>query len=182
MDLSLSSPPAAKQWIFLQLPTEIRDEIYSLILVEPPRLLRRHRTPCAYSRVMPYWGPRITAYPAWSPLRRCNCAKRRNLQFLLVSRYIEADVARVFWGFNVFSFNGTGQFSRDIGVNLRPERRSLLRHVVIYDKRQDLRSKDESAMGFVPRLDQVLSSHVWDVVFSCDSLQSLHIRPELLMW
>ncbi|RYP83831.1 hypothetical protein DL770_005301 [Monosporascus sp. CRB-9-2] len=107
------------------------------------------------------------------------------MQLLLVNRGVQADAARVFWGFNVFSFNGSAQFARDVGLNLRPEYRNLIRHVVIYDKRQDFAIKGEARRVY--RAEEYclyghIPSHVWDIIFSCDTLQTLQIRPELLMW
>ncbi|KAI1250427.1 hypothetical protein MGN70_007480 [Eutypa lata] len=183
-DGTSSSPlgTTTREWMFLGLPTEIRDQIYSLLIIEPPRLLRRHRPSCSFSHVQPGWGYDFNENPAWLPLKRCDCAKRQNLGILLVNRCVQADAARAFWSLNVFSFNGTGQFVRDVGLNLRSEYRSFIRHVVIYDKRQDFRSKDEFAMVHRPNLDRIISSHVWEVIVSCDSLETLYIRPELMMW
>lgn len=175
-----SSPasPSRREWLFLGLPTEIRDQIYSFLIIEPPRLLKRHRPSCPYAHVPGGWGYYFNDNPAWLPLRRCNCAKRQNLGILLVSRCVQADAARAFWSLNVFSFHGAGQFVRDVGLNLRSDYRSLIRHVVIYDKRQDFRS----SRNHTPDLDQIISGRVWDVIYSCDSLETLYIRPELMMW
>ncbi|RYP43725.1 hypothetical protein DL768_009748 [Monosporascus sp. mg162] len=107
------------------------------------------------------------------------------MHLLLVNRGVQADAARVFWGFNVFSFNGSAQFAREVGLNLRPEYRSLIRHVVIYDTRQDFVIKGEACWVYMAEeycLYRHIPSRVWDTIFSCDMLQTLEIRPELLMW
>ena len=170
-------------WKLLDLPTELREEIYSMVLVEPERLLRRHRPDCRFARVHRNWGAENLATPAWSPRRRCDCAKRRNMSLLLVSRPAHVDAARFFWSRNVFSFDGASQFVREVGLSLLPERRYSLRHVVIYDKRQASDAKDDFAM--VDRkwnLKGAAADRVWEVIFSCDSLETLQIRPALFMW
>lgn len=171
--------PGAGHWLFLDLPTELRDEIYSLLFIEPERLLRQHRPTCRFVENRNLG----TAVPAWSPLRRCNCVRRRNTGLLLVSRPVHADAARAFWGLNVFSFNGAAQFVREVGLGLPPERRCFIRHVIIYDKRQADSTKDDNAM--VDRrwsLEGTAADRVWEVIFSCDSLETLQIRPALFMW
>ena len=177
------APPGVGYWKFLDLPTELRDEIYGMLLIEPERLLRRNRPGCRFACAHRNWGAENLSTPAWSPLRRCDCAKRLNLSLLLVSRPVHADAARAFWSRNVFSFDGASQFVREVGLNLLPERRCLLRHVVIYDRRQESGARDDLAI--VDRkwsLEGVAADRVWEVIFSCDSLETLQIRPALFMW
>ncbi|RYP65897.1 hypothetical protein DL769_006183 [Monosporascus sp. CRB-8-3] len=164
---------ATSYWQLLDLLMEIRDQIHSLPLIEPPR------APEVPSGVVPpRTGETITSQPS---IGLVSLGPEPGMEPFRASK---PTPARVFWEFNVFSFNGSAQFARNVGLNLRLEYCSLVRHVVIYDKRHDFAIKGEACQVY--RAEEYclygrIPSRLWDTIFSCDTPQTLQIRPELLM-
>lgn len=123
---------------FLDLPPEIRDVIYELVLVETPRHQRRHTATCDWLKLPPSHERRDLLNEIGSgsgigpnPPIPCRCAKRRNLAILSVNRQIYNESSYVLWTKNVFSFDWVKDFNHWFN-GLGAAKRSIIRHLAIY--------------------------------------------------
>ncbi|KAI0016607.1 hypothetical protein F4780DRAFT_758395 [Xylariomycetidae sp. FL0641] len=188
-----SAAPRGGRNLLLGCPREIRDMIYAFALRDIERLARRHDALCDFSSTelgVSETPPFIHQHKL-RPARPCRCGKRQGLGLLLTCRFVQAEAALIFWAQNVFTFENTRVFYEAVGKTLRPECRSLLRHIIIYDHHGEVREMDD--MHFYSRdawdtIDVALSplrniyAPTWEILLQCTGLEILAIRPEVLMW
>jgi hypothetical protein len=144
MQLSVSAKEAWQpRKGFLGLPRELRELIYELVLVEPPKWERRHKSTCdhAPSNTTQFETPPFNTWELCQCRldRGCDCALR-SVGLLAVNRRIHAEAAPVFWTRNVFSFATAEQFAQSMG-KFREESRRLIRHVSILGVHWELHQK-----------------------------------------
>lgn len=122
-----------KTFPFLQLPREIRDVIYVLVLVEPPKYQRRHRATCMFASLSPTCAEKLPFCTEEFPGREdfCHCAKRRHLAILSVNRQVYEAAICVLWEKNAFSFFSTDSVHRWL-TSITAAKRSIIRHIAIY--------------------------------------------------
>ncbi|KAK8006230.1 hypothetical protein PG991_012527 [Apiospora marii] len=123
---------------FLDLPPEIRDVIYELVLVETPRHERRHTATCDWSKLPASHEKRSLLESIGTgsgigpnPPVPCRCAKRKNLAILSVNRQIYNESSYVLWTKNVFSFDWVKDFNYWF-ADISAAKRNLIRHIAIY--------------------------------------------------
>lgn len=156
---------------FLGLIPELRNIIYHLVLVDSqPLWYRRHKASCALCpRDSTTWE-----HPPWATwqfpgqsrpttIDCCRCAVRDGLGLLLVNRQIHNEAAPIFWANNTHCFGDIYHFLRDVGENMRPASRALIRHlsIVTFD-----RAKSTTADR---RLD------LWSTLSQCRDLETLEV-------
>lgn len=168
---------------FLGLPRELRDIIYELVLVEPPKWERRHKAICDHC-------PRNTKTferPVFDHFEGCSCQQRkacpcglRSAGLLGVNRQLHRETAPIFWTKNVFAFDRAGHFAEDVGENLRAEYREMLQHVSILGVHWE-----EFQQASWPDIcytwdDHMGSLEMWTALKGCSGLRTLEIGPEKL--
>lgn len=134
----LNSAVPVRPKTFLDLPPEIRDLIYELVLVEAPRYQRRHTATCKWpsfgssyeeggyvdrSKSSPCVGPH--------PPKFCLCAKRRHLAILSANRQIYKEASYILWARNFFSFDTVSNFNQWF-ADISATKRSIIWHIAIY--------------------------------------------------
>ncbi|KAK8094862.1 hypothetical protein PG997_001547 [Apiospora hydei] len=127
-----------KTFPLLRLPREIRDLIYELILVEPPKHQRRHIATCSAASLSPS-SPEIppfvteekAPFPRFLPFGDCRCANRRHLALLLTNRQVYEEGSRVLWTKNVFSFHTIDSFNQWF-AHISAAKRRIIRYIAIY--------------------------------------------------
>ncbi|KAK7997340.1 hypothetical protein PG989_005380 [Apiospora arundinis] len=111
-------PGPRRPFAFLALPPEIRDIVYTYVLLvddAPRKMDRRHRALCPYAPrdgnttsfseppfMQEYWEWDKSAMPA------CGCSRRRGLGLLVANRQIHMEAAPRFWASTVFTFGVHG--------------------------------------------------------------------------
>ncbi|ERS98875.1 uncharacterized protein SPSK_04093 [Sporothrix schenckii 1099-18] len=170
------TPPKPPEGFF-RLPWELRQHIYELSLIELPRWEKIHKADCSliasdlYSCERP---PFVDKDLIYSPLDDCNCAKRHSLNVLLANRQVHREAAPVLWSRNVFCFHRGGHFVNDVGENLRPAHRLMLRHVSILMYTNDsLPNENEKCFT------QTYTSDLWNTILQCNSLRTLEVSHVL---
>ncbi|KAK8133762.1 hypothetical protein PG984_005774 [Apiospora sp. TS-2023a] len=125
---------------FLDLPPEIRDLIYELVLipaappchlqlVEPLTLLRGQTPLGEHGEHPPCAGPDIPKPSVIST--SCRCAKRKHLALLSANRQIYHEASHVLWSKNVFSFARVSSFNQWF-AEISAAKRGIVRHIAIY--------------------------------------------------
>ncbi|KIH93917.1 hypothetical protein SPBR_05733 [Sporothrix brasiliensis 5110] len=163
---------------FFRLPWELQQHIYELSLIELPRWEKIHKADCSliasdksYSCERP---PFVDKDLIYSPLDNCHCAKRHSLNVLLANRQVYREAAPVLWSRNVFCFHRGDHFVNDVGKNLRPAHRLMLRHVSILMYTNDsLPNENETSFT------QTYTSNMWDTILQCNSLRTLEVSHVL---
>ncbi|KAK6844876.1 hypothetical protein PG995_014986 [Apiospora arundinis] len=161
-----------KAFPFLQLPREIRDVIYELVLVEPPLYERRHISTCHYTSLSPSCAekpPFATVETPFNKDHSCYCAKRRYLAILSVNTQVHQEAGRVLWGKNVFSFAGVCSFNQWF-ASISAARRENLRHIAIYLIR--LHERDTAGNQTLDFSEQLLPN-----LLKCENLRRLDLGP-----
>lgn len=163
----------------LGLPRELREQIYKLVLIEPPKWERRHKSTCDHA---PYTTTQFEVPPfdTWTgcvcSLRRgCDCALR-SVGLLLVDRQIHAETAPIFWTRNVFSFFTASQFTQDMG-NLREAYRQMIRHVSILGVHWELHQESWPDMCYDWTL-HTGSRAMWETLKQLSGLRTLEMGVE----
>ncbi|KAI1130566.1 hypothetical protein F5Y10DRAFT_289232 [Nemania abortiva] len=112
------------------LPPELRNIVYKYVLVGPPMWERPHSADCC--RCTPNACRPI--HDCQRRLKRvlsCRCRVREGTSLLRVNKAIHAEASHIFWTKNTFCFISSSEFIAHVSGRLRPEHRSLLRHIYI---------------------------------------------------
>jgi hypothetical protein len=158
---------------FLGLPRELRDSIYSMVLIELCKWERRHSPLCDAC-------PRDTSTferPVFDDGSSCKCRLRRNMGLLLANRQIHRETAPIFWSQNTFHFDTASEFAENVGSNLRREYVELLQHVSILRV-----SWQEYQFGWFTRSERQQrdwgAAAMWPALFLCTGLKKLEMGTE----
>ncbi len=174
-----------KDFPLLQLPPEIRNEIYELCLLEPPRWERRHDISCemfAETSFNAYRPPfkrtaqnqkTESAFPENENMesQKCICFCRRGISLLQVNKQIHSEAATIFWAGNEFCDYTTTPTDFQYGMyDIRPEYQELISGLRI------------PIMGGESHLWEELSTPpFWNLLLSLKSLKTLDI-PVIQPW
>lgn len=151
---------------FLGLPRELRDVIYTMVMIEPSKLERRHSPLCDLC-------PKDTETferPAFDDGSSCKCRRRRNLGLVLANRQIHREAAPIFWSQNVFHFDNASEFADNVGSNLRREYVEMLQRVAIVC----VSWQDHQLEWFNPEQRHLLDAGapaMWPVLLRCKGLK-----------
>lgn len=167
----------------LGLPREVRDMIYELVLVEPPKWERRHKATCE-------WCPRNTktferpVFDHWSSCscigdRVCKCIKR-SLWLLCVNKQLHHEAAPIFWMRNTFCFDRANEFVVSVGEALREEYVRLIQHVSILGVHWEEYQQASWPDCCYRWNDNTGSMDMWEALKRCSGLKTLEIGPEKL--
>ena len=151
MAANLETPPKARNILtikyversessrFLQLPQELRDEIYRYALVEPSKWDKSHVTGCvlrnpnASGETPPF---KLTAgreniasesRDAVEPLNAClkSCVRRKGVSLLQVNKQIHQEASPVLWKNNTFCLGRSESMFEALPESVRPKIRKL---------------------------------------------------------
>ncbi|GJC93260.1 ribosomal protein l32 [Colletotrichum higginsianum] len=191
-DFPLPPRPRRRGILFMQLPREVRDQIYEYSLVEPQRHEISHESGCFYKSTQSLrWEP-----PAFllknvviceNPYRlvtesACDCDKRKCISLLLANRQIHAEAAPVFWSQNTFCFLSAFEVIVALRHNLRHQYRNLVTEICVMspaDNGAPLHvSLDRSIPNDACPTDWPL---FWHTICNCAGLRTLQISPGM-MW
>ncbi|WQF79415.1 hypothetical protein CDEST_04429 [Colletotrichum destructivum] len=190
-DFPLPPRPRRRGIFFMQLPREVRDQIYEYSLVEPKRHGISHESGCYYKstqsllweapafllkNVMICENPyRLVTEPA------CDCAKRKCVNLLLVNRQIHAEAALVFWSRNTFCFLSAFEVIVALRHNLRHQYRNLVTEICV------MSPADNGAPLHVwldrPGPEDACPTDwplFWHTISNCAGLRKLQISPRMI--
>jgi hypothetical protein len=162
---------------FFGLPPELRDVIYNMVLIEPPKWERRHSPLCD---LCPRHTNKFERPVFDDQLTRCTtCKLRQNTGLLLANRQVHRETASIFWSRNTFCFRTATEFAKDVGKVLRPEYRQLLQHVSILRVNWQvyqigwLRAHGERRGAI-----DVGTEGMWNALLQCTALRRVEIGAE----
>ncbi|KAK2746874.1 hypothetical protein FQN55_005360 [Onygenales sp. PD_40] len=156
---------------FLRLPAEIRNQIYSYLLVSPDKLSRRHGAFCQYAGRDSSPEP-----PPFSSSSSCPCSRRQCFGLLLANRQIYSETIIVFLSDNMHYFDSAATFSDDIGNRISDHSRQYIRHVGIVSTSGSL--YPNLSYEFTPKYH--MTRTMWDNILQCRHLETLEIEAEHL--
>ncbi|KAK2797851.1 hypothetical protein FQN50_009056 [Emmonsiellopsis sp. PD_5] len=156
---------------FLRLPAEVRNQIYSYLLVSPDKLSRRHGAFCQYARRDSSPEP-----PPFSPSLSCPCSRRQCFGLLLANRQIYSETIIVFLSDNMHYFDSAATFSNDIGNRISDHSRQYIRHVGIVSTSGSL--YPNHLYGLTPKYWRITT--MWDNILQCKNLENLELETEHL--
>ncbi|TQN66666.1 hypothetical protein CSHISOI_08768 [Colletotrichum shisoi] len=190
-DFPLPPRPRRRGILFLQLPREVRDQIYECSLVEPKRHDISHEADCSHkSTQSQLWEP-----PAFllknvmireNPYRlvaesACDCDKRKCMNLLLANRQVHAEAAPVFWSRNAFCFLSAFEVCVALRHNLRYQYRNLVTEICV------MSPADNGAPLHVlldrPSPDNACPTDwplFWHTISNCAGLIMLQISPRMI--
>ncbi|KAK8077251.1 hypothetical protein PG996_003421 [Apiospora saccharicola] len=128
----LKSSTIERPKTFLDLPPEIRDLIYELVLVETPRYQRRHHATCNWSNLVPSCEDRHLLESMGSiPPAPGQISQHLLYSLLSANRRIYHEASHVLWSKNVFSFARVSSFNQWFAA-IGAAKRGIIRHIAIY--------------------------------------------------
>lgn len=159
---------AAPSPTLLGIPRELRESIYSFVLMETPLLHRRHHALCTQSQLdstQPEEPPCQLRPPSSQTVGLpCACAKRKHLSLLLVSRQVHSEAAPMLWAHNIFTFLDPSWLTSSMGktANAPEGFREFSRHIVCLTPAHFIGSSS-------------MFEEAWRGILACRALQRLEV-------
>jgi hypothetical protein len=142
-----------------KLPSEIREVIYSYILIEPTLWDKRHVWTCQFCD-RDSCGESVV----WQSTE-CKCAKRQGLSLLMTNRQIYHEAFPIFLSRNTLCFWREAWDAIAFLPNLNPFCRDSIRHISLLGSNDHMWYSSGS-----PR-------RVWETILSCRNLRTLQVQP-----